>query len=145
MSQQHWDIAAALWEYSLLSVAHLYTGVVIGSESELLYDWRFTANEFVLIHQRIKSGELPFCYEVCNKSFCHKSTFAVLSLCNILSDETCLLYAIAAGPRQRSHFRVRVQRESLPYFTVRDSRRPNLEGQVPVLIYLRNREVQACS
>jgi hypothetical protein len=40
-----------------------------------------------------------------------------------LSDETiCLLFTIAAGPRQRSHSRVRVPWESRPYFTVSDSR-----------------------
>jgi hypothetical protein len=45
------------------------------------------------------------------------------SLCNILSDESMgLSFTIAAGPSQRSHSRVRVPRDSLPYFTVSDSR-----------------------
>jgi hypothetical protein len=48
-----------------------------------------------------------------------------------LSDErTGLPFTIAAGPRQRSHSRE---------FTVSDSRLPNLEGQVPVFIFPRNR------
>jgi hypothetical protein len=39
------------------------------------------------------------------------------------SDErTGLLFTIAADPRQRSHPRVRVPWDSLPYFTVSDSR-----------------------
>jgi hypothetical protein len=42
-----------------------------------------------------------------------------------LSDErTSLLFAIAAGPRQRSHSRVRAPWNSRPYFTVSDSRLP---------------------
>jgi hypothetical protein len=42
-----------------------------------------------------------------------------------LSDErTGLSFTIASGPRQRSHFRVRVQWDSWPYFTVSDSRLP---------------------
>jgi hypothetical protein len=35
-----------------------------------------------------------------------------------------LSFTIGAGPRQRGHSHVRVQLESLPYFTVSDSRRP---------------------
>jgi hypothetical protein len=40
-----------------------------------------------------------------------------------LSDErTGLSFTLAAGPRQRSHSRVRVPWDSRPYFTVSDSR-----------------------
>jgi hypothetical protein len=40
-----------------------------------------------------------------------------------LSDEmTGLSFTIAAGPRQRSHSRVRVLQDSWSYFTVSDSR-----------------------
>jgi hypothetical protein len=42
-----------------------------------------------------------------------------------------LSFTIAAGPRQRSHSRVRVRRDSLPYFTVSDSRLPQLGGPGP--------------
>jgi hypothetical protein len=43
----------------------------------------------------------------------------------VLSDErTVLSFAIATGPRQRSHSRVRVPWDSRPYFTVSDSRLP---------------------
>jgi hypothetical protein len=42
-----------------------------------------------------------------------------------LSDErTGLSFTIAAGPRQRSHFQVRVPWDSWPYFTVSDWRLP---------------------
>jgi hypothetical protein len=42
-----------------------------------------------------------------------------------LSDERpCLLFTVAAGPRQRSHSRIRFPWESLTYFTVSESRLP---------------------
>jgi hypothetical protein len=48
---------------------------------------------------------------------------AGLLMWGALSDErTGLSFTIAAGPRQRSHSRVRVPWESRPYFTVSDSR-----------------------
>jgi hypothetical protein len=54
-----------------------------------------------------------------------------------------LSFTIAAGPRQRSHSQVRIPRDSWPHFTVSDSRLPpNLEGQVPVFISLKNRVAQ---
>jgi hypothetical protein len=52
-------------------------------------------------------------------------TVAGLLLWGVLSDErTGVSFAIATGPRQRSHFRVRVPWDSRPYFTVSDSRLP---------------------
>jgi hypothetical protein len=42
-----------------------------------------------------------------------------------------LSFTIAAGPRQRSHSQVRVPRDSWPYFTVSDSRRPQPGGPSP--------------
>jgi hypothetical protein len=60
-----------------------------------------------------------------------------------LSDERMdLLFKIATGPRQRSHSRVRVPRDSWPYFTVSNSRLSSLEGQFPVFISPRNRVAQ---
>jgi hypothetical protein len=46
-------------------------------------------------------------------------TVAGLLMWDALSERTGLSFAIAAGPRQRSHFRVRVPWDSWPYFTVR--------------------------
>jgi hypothetical protein len=52
-------------------------------------------------------------------------TVAGLLIWGTLSDErTGLSFAIATGPRQRSHFLVRVPWDSRPYFTVSDSRLP---------------------
>jgi hypothetical protein len=52
-------------------------------------------------------------------------TVAGLLMCGALSDERRgLSFTTAAGPRQRSHSRVRVPWDSQPYFTVSDSRLP---------------------
>jgi hypothetical protein len=51
-----------------------------------------------------------------------------------------LSFTIVAGPRQRSHLRVLVPRDSWPYFTILGS--PNLEDQVPVFISPRNSVAQ---
>jgi hypothetical protein len=52
-------------------------------------------------------------------------TAAGLLMWGALSDErTGLSFTFTAGPRQRSHSRVRVPRGSPPYFTVSDSRLP---------------------
>jgi hypothetical protein len=59
-----------------------------------------------------------------------KIRFLILSVAGLLmwgalSDErTGLSFAVTAGPRQRNHSRVRVPRDSWPYFTVSDSRLP---------------------
>jgi hypothetical protein len=42
-----------------------------------------------------------------------------------------LSFTVAAGPRQRSHSRVRVPRDSRQYFTVSDSRLPQPGGPGP--------------
>jgi hypothetical protein len=42
-----------------------------------------------------------------------------------------LSFEIAAAPRQHSHSQVRVPRDSLPHFTVSDSRLPQPVGQGP--------------
>jgi hypothetical protein len=53
-----------------------------------------------------------------------------------------LSFAIAAGPRQRSHSRVRVPRDSCPYFTVSDSRLPQPGGPGSRIYITRNKAVQ---
>jgi hypothetical protein len=54
-------------------------------------------------------------------------------------ERTGPLFTITARPRQRSHSRVRVPRDSWPYFTVSDSKLPNLKGEIPVFTFPRNR------
>jgi hypothetical protein len=54
------------------------------------------------------------------------------SLCDILSDERMgLLFTIAAGPRQYSHFQVWVPQDSWPHFAVSNSRLPQPGGPGP--------------
>jgi hypothetical protein len=75
--------------------------------------------------------------------FYYCQTVADLLIWGAFYDErTGLSFTIAAGPRQRCHSRVRVPRDSWPYFTVSDSRPPNLEGQIPVFISPSNRVAQ---
>jgi hypothetical protein len=45
--------------------------------------------------------------------------------CSLSDERTSLSFTFAAGPRQRSHSRVRVLCDSRPYFTVSDSRLPS--------------------
>jgi hypothetical protein len=48
---------------------------------------------------------------------------------SVLCDERIgMSFKITPGPRQHSHFRVRVPWDSLPYFTVSDSSTRNLPG-----------------
>jgi hypothetical protein len=60
--------------------------------------------------------------------------FLLLSVAGLLiwdalsNERTGLSFKIAAGLRQRSYSRIRVPRDSWPYFPVSDSRLPNLEG-----------------
>jgi hypothetical protein len=57
--------------------------------------------------------------------FCYCQIVAGLLMRGALSTErTSLSFTTAVDPRQRSHSRVRVLRDSLPYFTVSDSRLP---------------------
>jgi hypothetical protein len=77
-----------------------------GSESESLYGWRFTVNQFVLAPSPLR---------------------IFFSRLNIISDDRMgLSFTIAAGLCQRIHTRVRVPWDSPPYFTVSDSRLPFL-------------------
>jgi hypothetical protein len=67
--------------------------------------------------------------------FCYCQTVAGLLMWDALSDERMhLLFIITAGPCQHSYSLVRVPRDSWPYFTVSDSKLPQLEAQVPIFI-----------
>jgi hypothetical protein len=60
--------------------------------------------------QSFRLGAKPF--ESHDQYFLN-STFTVIAPCNIISDERMgLSFTITAGPRQRSHFRARVPRDS---------------------------------
>jgi hypothetical protein len=90
------------------------------SESDLLYDWQFIANQFVLA---------PSSLRLTARFFSQLNTWGHSPLYNILSEERMgLLFTIAAGPCQRIYSRVRVPWDSRPYFTVSDSGLPFLSS-----------------
>jgi hypothetical protein len=73
-------------------------------ESELLYDWRFTANQFVLATSPLR---------ITIRDFFSTGYWLSYSSFNILSDKKMGPYfTISAGPRQRSFSQVRVSRDS---------------------------------
>jgi hypothetical protein len=87
------------------------------SESDLLYDWRSTANQFILATSPLRLTTSSFISKL--------STYGYNPYVNIFSDESMgLSFIIASGPRQRGHSQVRVPRDSWPYFTVSDLRLP---------------------
>jgi hypothetical protein len=64
-------------------------------------------------------------------------------MCGALSDEMSgLSFTTAADPRQRSHSRVRVLWNSLPYFMSQIRNSPNLDDHVSVFISPRNKAAQ---
>jgi hypothetical protein len=91
------------------------------SESELLYDWRFTVNQFILATSPSRLTTRIF--------------FSIENLqCNSLTNERmCLSFTSAAWPRPRSHSHILLSQ-------IRDS--PNPVGQVPVFISPRNSMAQ---
>jgi hypothetical protein len=101
------------------------------SESELLCDWRFTANQFVLVPSPLRlttdnffqlnpCGHSPYVTSsVTGRWVCHLQLLLVLASAVILMSES-----------RRSH-------DHMLLSQIRDS--PNLEGQVPVFISPRNR------
>jgi hypothetical protein len=67
----------------------------------------------------------------------------VIVLMYILSDKRMgLLFTIAAGPQQCSHFQVQIPQDSWPFLLSQIREYPNLEEQVPVFISPRNRVAQ---
>jgi hypothetical protein len=74
------------------------------SESELLYDWRFTANQFVLATSPLRLTTSNFIFRL---NACGYSLYVTSSLTRM-----GLSFTIAAGPRRRSHSHVRVPRKS---------------------------------
>jgi hypothetical protein len=102
------------------------------SESQLLYDWRFTAHQFVLATSPLRLTTSNFIIQL---NPCGYSPYLISSLTRGWVCRLQLLLVLASA----SNSQVRVPRDSWPPFTVSGSRLPNLEGQVPVFISPRNR------
>jgi hypothetical protein len=105
----------------------------IYSESELLYDWRFTAYYFVL-EKPLETDD----WQVFQLNACFHSTYVTLSLTRGWICRLELLLALASAVVLRSE--ARGAHDHILLSQIRDS--PNLEGQVPVFIFPRNRVSQ---
>jgi hypothetical protein len=105
------------------------------SESELLYNWRFTANQFYLATSPLRLTTSNFIFQL---NTCGYSPYVTSSLMRGWVYRLQLLL----GPRQRSHSQVCVPQGSWPHFTVSDSRLPQPVNQVSVFISPRNRVAQ---
>jgi hypothetical protein len=103
------------------------------SHAHILSDWcleiRLTLLSLSLVLR--PTVNRPVCLGIKHPSeayeadFYYCQTVASMLMRGALSDvRTGLSFRIAAGPRQRSHFRVRLPWDSWPYFTVSDSKRP---------------------
>jgi hypothetical protein len=70
-------------------------------------------------------------------AFCYRQTVAGLLTWGAFSDQRAgLSFTIAAGPRQRNNSRVRVPRDSWPYFIASVSRLPQPGGPGPCIYIL---------
>jgi hypothetical protein len=113
------NLVAPLIVYPLAYTFHLQPESESESESELLYDCRFTANQFVLATRplRLTTGDF------------FPTEHLRSSLCNIFSDEGLdLWFTVVAGFRQCSHSHVWVPRVSEPHWSVSASRLPQPGG-----------------
>jgi hypothetical protein len=88
------------------------------SESELLYDRRFTGHQFVLA---TNSSRLTTSNVIFQLNTCGHSTYVTSSLTRV--------------SRQRSHSQVRIPRDSRPHFTLSDTRLPQ-PGRPDPRIYI---------
>jgi hypothetical protein len=80
------------------------------SQSELLYNLRFTANQFVLATSPLRLTTSNFIFQL---NTCAYSPYVTSSL-----TRGWMSFTIAVGPRQHSYSPVRVPRDSRPHFTV---------------------------
>jgi hypothetical protein len=97
------------------------------SESELLYDWRFTANHFILATRPLRHTTRIFIFQL---NTCSYSPHITSSLMRGWVYHLQLLLVLASSVILRSESRWTHDHILLPQ--IRDS--PNLEGQVPVFI-----------
>jgi hypothetical protein len=100
------------------------------SESELLYDWRFIANLFVLATSPLRLTTSDFIFQLNTRK---RSPYVTSSLTRGWVCRLQLLLILASAVILRSESRY----DHILLSQIRDS--PNLEGQVPVFISPRNR------
>jgi hypothetical protein len=102
------------------------------SELELLYDWRFTANQFVLTTSPLRTTASNFILRLNTCSYWPYATFSLTRgwICRL---QLMLVLASAVIIRSES----RGTHDHILLSQIRVS--PNLEGQIPVFITPRNR------
>jgi hypothetical protein len=102
-------------------------GITSHSVSELLCDWRFTANQFFLVTSPLRITTSNFIFQL---NTCGYRPYVTFSLTKGLVCCLQLLLALASAVILRSESSGIYDHILLPQ--IRDS--PNLEGQVPVFI-----------
>jgi hypothetical protein len=105
------------------------------NQRQLLYDWRFTADQLVLATRPLRLTTQNFIFQL---NTCDHSPYIMSSLTRGWVCRLQLLLVLASAVILRSG-----SRETHDYIIlsqIRDS--PNLEGQVPMFISARNRVVQ---
>jgi hypothetical protein len=107
---------------------------VWASESELLYDWRFTANQFVLATSPLRLMTNNF-FQL---NTCFHRPYVTSSLTRGWVRSLQLLLVLASAVILRSDYRG--TRDHILLSQIRDF--PNLEAQVPVFISPKNRVAQ---
>jgi hypothetical protein len=108
---------------------------VYRSRAELLYDWRFTAHQFVLVTSplRLTTSNFIFQLNTCSYSPYVASSLAIGWVC-------CSQLLLVLTSAVILRFESRGTHARILQSQIRDS--PNLEGQVPVFISPRNRVAQ---
>jgi hypothetical protein len=99
-------------------------------QSKLPCDWRFTTNQLFLTPSPLRLPASDF-FQLNPSGY---SPYVKSSV-----TRGCLSFTIASDPRQHSRSRVRVPRDSWPYFTVSDSRLPQPGGPGPLIYNPRKR------
>jgi hypothetical protein len=105
------------------------------SESELLYDWRFTANQYVLAKNSLRLTNSNFIFQM---NFCGYSPYVTSSPTRGWVCRLQLLLVLVSAVILRSDSHGTLDHNLLSQ--TGDS--PNLEGQVPEFILARNRLAQ---
>jgi hypothetical protein len=98
------------------------------SQSQLLYDWQFTANQFVLATSHLRVKTSIFFFFLLNT--CGRSPYITSSLTRGCVCRLQLLLALASADILRSESSG--THDHILLSQIRDS--PNLEGQVPVFV-----------
>jgi hypothetical protein len=127
--------ATCIFSYTVIHVKKFWKPSAIRgqvSESELLYDCRFTANQFVLAPSPLRPTTSHFIFQLI--TYCY-SPYVTSSLTRGWVCRLQLLLALASAVILR--FESRGTHNHILLSQIRDS--PNLEDQVPVFISPKNR------